>query len=191
MKIRIYYCPFDKKKESSRILLSLAAAADTGESSRFLQVSEHEHGKPYFPALPGLHFSITHSGGIWMCAFCDTGIGIDLQKHRECRMKEISRRYFHPSEDAFLKANGYIPFFDVWSAKESYLKYTGSGLPGGLGSFSVVGGDGVFPSVPGAVIRKLPFEEGWSLCCCFPAGCGPEIIFRRLEDGRRYPVFKE
>ena len=145
-------------------LLTRAAAMHGGLAPALLRVARREGGKPYFPAVPELHFSVTHSGGLWLCAFGGAEVGLDLQRHAPRRsLQALSRRFFHPTENAFLSECGYATadFYDIWSAKESYIKYTGEGLTRPLASFSVV------PAAPtGCEIRRLPFQSGFSLCIC-------------------------
>ena len=122
-----------------------------------------EKGKPYFdsevvgqndqqPRWSDIHFSLSHSGDYSACAFHTKPVGLDLQVHRECRREAIARRFFHPAEYAWLEKTGFEAFFQVWAAKESYVKYTGSGIAGGLDTFSVVDENGL--------VRDLPREDG-------------------------------
>ena len=124
-------------------------------------------GKPYFPAFPQLHFSITHSGDTWMCAFGGAPLGLDYQVSRSCRKEALSRRFFNPLEQEYLKTHP-DAFFPLWSAKESYIKYTGRGLSQGLPTFSLVDEKGTFPCFPGLHLSLLPAPLGHGLCLCTP-----------------------
>ncbi len=124
-----------------------------------------EHGKPYLPACPEVHFSVTHVGDYWMCAVAGEEVGLDLQDVRERiagtgtqeeRVLAIARRFFHPSEVLYLAERPAEEFFRVWAKKESYVKYTGAGLTAGFDSFSVTDG------VP-ALQQEIPFAEGYVL----------------------------
>ncbi len=123
------------------------------------------YAKPYVPALPNVHFSITHAGDYWACAVADAEVGLDLQDVRERiagsgtqedRAMAIARRFFHPAEVAYLEGRPAEEFFRLWAKKESYVKYTGAGLTGGLDFFSVVDG------AP-APQCEVPFYEGYFL----------------------------
>ncbi|NLF34552.1 MAG: 4'-phosphopantetheinyl transferase superfamily protein [Clostridiales bacterium] len=161
--------------------LSRAAACHTGLAPDPLlwSVRRAEQGKPYFPNMPALFFSISHSGGFWMCAFSSRPVGLDLQRHQPCNRAALSRRFFHPEEDKFLRQCDYRAFFPVWSAKESYVKFTGQGIVSGLGSFSVADGRALRSTVNGARLRHLFLLPGYSLCLCTEGG-GP----LRLALGR-------
>ena len=102
-----------------------------------------------------------------MCAVSEQSVGLDLQIHRSYLPPEkLSPRFFHPLEDQYLARRGYAPFFDLWCAKESFVKFTGRGFSTEPDSFSVVSEDGAFPAAENCVFRLLPFQEGYSLCLC-------------------------
>lgn len=98
-----------------------------------------EHGKPMLPEQYGLFFNLSHSGDYAVCAVADCEIGVDIQKHKEYK-ENLARRFFHPEELAFLStaADQKRCFYDLWSMKESFVKYTGQGLSTGMDSFSVI-----------------------------------------------------
>ena len=124
-------------------------------------------GKPFLPQHPDLHFSISHSGEWWLCAFASAPIGIDIQIHRSHLPPEtLSPRFFHPVEDRFLALEDYRSFFDLWCAKESWVKFLGTGFSQDPESFSVVSADGSFPCIPGVSLQLHPFAPGYSLCLC-------------------------
>lgn len=175
-KICIYSCRTDQAAARSHELLFRAAALQTGTQAYTL--ARTPRGKPYFENS-ALQFSITHSGSFWMCAFGDVPLGLDLQQHRDsCRQRALSERFFHPAEDAFLRRENDRRFFDLWCAKESYLKYTGEGICDRLGAFCVVGEAGQFPCVQDAFLQLLDWQAEYSLCLCTP---GPaEAVFIQL-----------
>ena len=164
----IYCAPFQEGAAGSRALLLQAAQRCAGLSARELgPVETGPWGKPRFSRLPRLHFSVSHSGHWWLCAFSGQPLGLDLQIHRSYTdPARLSRRFLHPKEDAYLAQNGYRDFFDLWAAKESWVKLTGRGFYDDPASFSVVSPQGHFPAVEGACLRLLPFRPGYSLCLC-------------------------
>ena len=166
--VTIYSAPFSEDSRTSHALLYQAAQQYSGLSASELGPLESSlRGKPSFSRAPHVHFSITHSGDWWLCGFSDAPLGLDLQIHRShtppCR---LSQRFFHPLEDAFLARDNYSGFFDLWCAKESWVKYTGHGFFHDPGSFTVVSPDGTFPTMPGVILQLLPFAEEYSLCLC-------------------------
>lgn len=53
---------------------------NAAEAERW-QLEEGPYGKPRFVECPDLHFSISHSGSCWCCAFSTSPIGLDIQAH--------------------------------------------------------------------------------------------------------------
>jgi 4'-phosphopantetheinyl transferase len=141
-------------------------------------IARREKGKPYFPAWPEVHFSLSHSGDFTACAYAGRPVGLDLQVHRYCRQAKIAQRYFHPEETAYLAASGYVDFYDLWTAKESYGKYTGDGIAGILGEISLAAGDDLKASLPDAVLRRPPFRPGYSMCLCARRVTDVRLIYR-------------
>ncbi len=156
MEIVIYYCKWDRKsgRKSHDLLRKAVEDFLGGKQEPFTVCSDTEHGKPYIKELPDVHFSISHGGGFWACAVGDCEAGLDLQDVREADTERIARRFFDPSEVAWLaEHDGAEAFFRIWAKKESYVKYTGKGLAEGLDGFSVVEG------VP-ACQQEVPFYDG-------------------------------
>lgn len=177
--VTIYTAPYDEDMRHSRTLLAAAVRSHTGRDPGEARCDAM--GKPFFPALPELFFSVSHSGGWWLCAVSDDRVGLDLQIHRTyLPPATLSRRFFHLREDDFLSRDGYRRFFDLWCAKESFVKYTGRGFRDEPHTFSVVSEDGSFPASPGCAFRILPFREGYSLCLCTPGSV--TVHFTSLPD---------
>jgi 4'-phosphopantetheinyl transferase len=99
-------------------------------------------GKPFLPEYPDFHFNLSHSGRWVVIAWGDCPVGIDVETVRMDEGKEqLARRIFSPDEQSWLfsaegQARG-LRFFEIWTKKESYLKYTGTGINRALNSFSV------------------------------------------------------
>ena len=100
-------------------------------------------GRPVLGEHPQWHFSLSHSGDWAVCALANSLVGVDVEKYRPIRVLTLARRYFLPAETAWLES---LPepernraFFRLWTAKESYLKAQGLGLPA-LQSLSITAG---------------------------------------------------
>ena len=76
--VTIYSAPLPEGPEASHRLLRRAAALAAPQLTD-CTLARQAQGKPWFPAAPELHFSISHSGGRWVCAFADAPVGLDLQ----------------------------------------------------------------------------------------------------------------
>lgn len=98
------------------------------------------YGKPFLLGNE-VFFNISHSKQKALLAVSKNGeVGVDIEKISNPNLK-IAYRYFSKQEKDFLFSNSkYIEivkkFYIIWTLKESYLKFKGSGLRGGLNSFS-------------------------------------------------------
>ncbi|GAB4312858.1 MAG: hypothetical protein Kow00127_03550 [Bacteroidales bacterium] len=99
------------------------------------------HGKPFLNTRPDLCFNTAHSGHWVVAAFNSSPVGVDVEEVRPVN-PELAARYFTPDElKLFAKSKDSEPdvaFLRIWTLKEAYLKFTGSGLTRSLRSFSVV-----------------------------------------------------
>lgn len=103
-----------------------------GEKGGTSQTVAGVNNKPYFKDRPDVRFSISHSGDIVLLAMGRTEIGIDIEKIRPLDYKSLAERYYTGGEKQ--KASTLEGYFEVWTAKEAYLKLTAEGL-GGIGKY--------------------------------------------------------
>lgn len=163
MNVFVYYHRFEKGQDSHG-LLKLALneyLKETGSKDRpeNLTVEKGAYGKPYIKELPEIHFSISHSGAWWCCAFGREALGLDLQLCRPEDKRKLAERFFHPLEKKWLKERSAEEFYRLWTYKESYVKYTGAGLIKGLDYFSVVSEDLRLTGTENAVQQELAFWD--------------------------------
>ncbi|MHB1314162.1 MAG: 4'-phosphopantetheinyl transferase family protein [Christensenellales bacterium] len=131
-----------------------------------LKITRPDNKKPYFENALFLHFSVSHSDGLWILALSTLPVGIDAQHHRACDKKGIASRFFHPKEQALLENDQYTSFFRIWTAKESYVKYTGAGITDDYASFSVADTARLSVSLGNAIFSFLPGGDHFTLCLC-------------------------
>jgi len=138
---------------------AVRVGADISKSA----VAREEGGKPYLTGNTGIHFSVTHTNTLWACAFADAPVGLDAEMLSRKAREGIAERFFHPDEIAAIH-NG-ADFFDIWTAKESYVKYTGEGIRNNFHTFTVIDGDGIAESVNGVQLRAWEMREHkFALC---------------------------
>jgi phosphopantetheinyl transferase len=124
------------------------------QSGKAPAITRGAHGKPYFcePGLERVFFSLSHTRGYAIICFSDGEIGADCENTRAragmgARCERIAKRRFTDderqwmasgdAEDETENGGGRIGrFFEIWTAKEAYMKYTGNGFSEGFRSFS-------------------------------------------------------
>ena len=92
-----------------------------------VKIEVYKEGKPYFENLD-VEFSVSNTGPMWMCLFDRKPCGIDIQEVKSCKHESIAERHFSKEEFEYVKLWGEEGFFDIWTAKEAFGKYTGKGL---------------------------------------------------------------
>ena len=174
--VSIYSSVLGSRSNSGDLLISAAKSwcRETGTPIPDMHVERPQFKKPYFRSAPWICFSVTHSGDYWLCAFSQQNVGLDLQREQKAQTTRIASRFFHPDETAYLQLHPHS-FFDIWAAKESYVKFTGTGIDDNFSSFSVVNGGRICSASEGFTIRLLPFVPGYSLALCSVSACSVSV----------------
>ena len=149
--ISVYiYEHYTRHEKNSREFAKMCIRDYLGELNAELVFDENEFGKPFVANSTDIHFSLSHSGNILVCAVANSNIGVDCQIidiSDVSKCKKIAERFYSPKEKQFLSELSEVDyinsFFKIWAKKEAYVKYTGRGLSQGLSTFSVISLDGV------------------------------------------------
>ena len=139
------------------------------------EVVVNDCGKPMFSGTDNFFFNLSHSGYLAACGVGPKPLGVDVQKIGQARIS-LAERFFHHKESAFLKRlpenqreNG---FSQIWAAKESYIKYQGSGLGFPLNAFFIEfmvksdGWEAVNCSQPGVYFKNYPVPADYAVWFC-------------------------
>ena len=149
-KVNRFHFEDDKKRTVAGEMLARKAIAEwCSISAEEIVFGKKKNEKPFAENL-AVEFNISHSGNIVVCAVANNPIGIDIEQVRPIELKIAKRIYtedelcylfgFAPSEDDFNVSPDdemLIRFFELWTAKEAYLKYTGTGITDNLQTLSV------------------------------------------------------
>ena len=138
----------DRQHQTEELVVKAAEAfaeetnLKLGDMSR--EILRAEKGKPHFKELP-LQFSVSHTEDLWVCLISDgeNPVGVDIQKIKETRQERIAERYFTDEEKEYLNEKRECAFFEIWTRKEAYAKYTGRGLTKELAEISTLDNDEV------------------------------------------------
>lgn len=127
-------------------------------------VGKGPSGKPFIREREDFHYNLSHAGNWVAIAFGGSEVGVDVEKLRpDTDIDAISRCIFAPEERRCLleeEKDRLQRFFEIWTGKESYLKYLGTGLQKDPTSFSVLS---LGPEVR-LHHRKLDDDHCLSLC---------------------------
>lgn len=171
------YKKWDDRRRSLLAGVMLEKSVKEKLSASFPRIAYKENGKPYFPDYP-ICFNLSHSGDYVMCAIADEEIGCDIQALRPLRV-DFVKKYYTDFEKEYLQRkqeDGQYPatadyekdVLRIFSAKESYMKYTGLGFRLDFRNIEVDLEQGLIRSLGKCVklieIRIVP--EGYVGMCC-------------------------
>jgi 4'-phosphopantetheinyl transferase len=131
-------------------------------------------GKPEL-AHGVVHFSMSHSHDLFLCAFSTSGVGVDVERVRPGVEQDLAE-YLSPtarqSLDALTRAAQRRALFQGWTRMEAYSKARGEGLESGLEIFELF-------------LREHP--RGWCLHDFSPRrGYVGTLATRRRKRSLRY-----
>ena len=130
---RISRYRFDRDKIRcliAELLVRYALSMQFGMDFHAVSFFQSEKGKPLL-ANADVHFNLSHSGDWVVCAVGQSENGIDVEEIRQTDYQDIYCSFAEP-EIALL--NRTEPdqkadiFYQLWTLKESYVKYRGTGL---------------------------------------------------------------
>ena len=126
-------------------------------------------GKPYFDR-DGVYVSISHSRERCLVAISDSEVGADIEfcSSDEKKLLKIAERYFTEKEAEYVKAQPCERFYEIWCAKESFIKYTGEGFSRSLSSFCVQDSELCFTHF---------HSDGYAICVCSKENADTAPIF--------------
>jgi len=123
------------------ILARVEICRATGFNNKQLEFTTNSYGKPCLTSNPQVYHNISHAGPYITCVIDDEPVGIDIELIKPIDMK-IAKRFFAPNETTYiLSAPNNIQiqrFFEIWTKKESRIKWEGTDLLKHLPSFNVL-----------------------------------------------------
>ncbi len=175
------------QKELSKKLLGFAVKSETGRKLEAFDMNYGKHGKPYLKDSD-IHFNITNCKGLICCAVESFEIGIDAETGRTLNPRIY--RACTEREQGMIEAsdNPDFTFLELWTLKESYMKYTGIGLAFGTknAEFTYVDGQPVYmgsTDKPVYVRQAIKNFGGKTYIVSMCSGEACEMRFREVLEG--------
>lgn len=185
---RFYFIDDSIKSVCSELLLRYSLFQAVGQIVD-MDIAYNEFGKPFMKYMDNFSYNISHSGKWVVIVYGRSEVGIDIEKI-QADNEDICNRFFNYDEIKFIYAvsekERMKRFTQIWTLKESYIKYLGTGLSTSLNSFSVNALDGVVTNQYGEIqkdlkLKSYPFDMDYYLSVC---SFEEEVTFHevRLED---------
>ncbi len=135
-----------------------------------------------------VHFSLSHSGAMAMCAIGKHPLGCDVEEVTTPPL-EVCAHVFSKDEQRLLSTFGEeelkCQFFKLWTAKESYLKMTGEGLKGSPAEFSIT-----LPCSTQMIYGRkvtffdIPCDNKYQATVCAEGACPEEVEVYNVDLSR-------
>lgn len=128
-----------------------------------LDITFNEYGKPFLNDRSNFSYNLTHSGKWVVIAYGSGDVGIDIEEI-QLGKEDIADVFFAEEEKSYIHMvkgrNRAERFTQIWTLKESYIKYLGTGLSTRLNSFSVNAVDGL------VTVSNTGIQKGLRLKSC-------------------------
>lgn len=132
-----------------------------------------KHKKPYLASCDNLFFSLSHNGIYSACAFYDKEIGIDIEKVKDVSdavIKKVATANEYACLSSLDEKVRAQEFTRLWTVKESYMKFLGTGLSVSPLKIEVTFGENITLFCDGALADAV-FEEhskdGYKMTVCY------------------------
>lgn len=134
-----------------------------------------EHGKPFLKEREDFCFSFSHAGEYVVFVSSDEPVGTDIENISRGNEK-IARRYFQEDEYRSIYVEHSRSFAEIWTSKEAYVKYLGTGLSQGLDTFNVLDGS------TGCSFRHFSVPGGYEAAVCMKSDRKINVEFTDAES---------
>lgn len=185
---RFYFIDDAKRSICAELLLQYSLFQAVGQLME-LNIGYNEYGKPFINNVNSFSYNLSHSGKWVAIVYGISQVGIDIEKIQTSKM-DIDNEFFTEEERQYIYTgtdNEWTKrFTQIWTLKESYVKYLGAGLSIRLNSFSVNPLDCVVTNKNGEIQKDLRlksylFDSEYYLSVC---SVEEEVTFHEivLED---------
>ena len=119
----------EQERTQARKLLKAALVERIPHCPDQLRFEYGKYGKPYLKNA-ALQFSLSYTHRAYIIALSDDEIGADIERLRTAK-PHVASRCFTDAENSYLYQNMELfdqRFYELWTQKEAYLKYTGEGF---------------------------------------------------------------
>ena len=119
----------EQESTQARKLLKAALVERIPHCPDQLRFEYGKYGKPYLKNA-ALQFSLSYTHRAYIIALSDDEIGADIERLRAAK-PHVASRCFTDAENSYLYQDMTLfdkRFYELWTQKEAYLKYTGEGF---------------------------------------------------------------
>jgi 4'-phosphopantetheinyl transferase len=141
------------------ILTCIEVCCSTGFSNNQIEFTTNIYGKPFLENNSHVHFNVSHSGHYIAFAIDDEPVGVDIELFTAIDQNIIERFFTADEKSYIMKGNQIQSFYNIWTMKESRIKWEGKGINKLLNPFSILD-----PNERGSLIFYEVFQNAEAIC---------------------------
>lgn len=122
-----------------------------------------------------LHFNISHTGQCVICAISDQPVGIDIEQ-KQYRDFSLFQSVWTEREKKNFKVDKIEDFYYLWTAKESYVKWLGTGLATDINTVDINDNALVYQNGKKEPVRILHIDIDSQYKCAVCSECTVEQV---------------
>lgn len=113
----------------SRFFLRKTLSSELGTNAEAIDFLYTSNGKPFIRDFP-IHFNLSHSNNIALLGISSSNIGVDIEYiNPDVEIEELMKIFAYTKEIEWVISNNSLErFYNLWTVKESILKYQGIGI---------------------------------------------------------------
>ncbi len=152
-----------------------------------IKIERNLYGKPFLKGYPVFSYNISHAGKWIICIIANYEVGVDIEPVKFINL-DIAKRFFTKNEYEMILMesidNQQQLFYQIWTAKESYIKYIGRGLSIPLNSFTIYKEYSDIYKVDidkSCIIRSIKLLENYVISICYNLLEKQQIEFHKIK----------
>ena len=138
--VKLFISEMENAKAHSKVFAEKVLSEYLSVDQDSLVMCKNEFGKPYHKNYPDIHYNISHTKGVIVCVVSNKPIGVDIERIKKVNHR-IVKRFFTVNEQNYIFSNKEKQderFIEIWTKKESYVKWIGKGMEIPFDSFDVM-----------------------------------------------------
>jgi 4'-phosphopantetheinyl transferase len=139
--IKLYFSEMDQAKVYSEKYAIDILSKSLDVDGAILKIHKNEYGKPFLGDYPYIHYNISHTKGVIVCAISDLPVGVDIEMVKPFNRYIVKRCFTHNELDYIFDSidneGQNERYAEIWTKKEAYVKWLGKGIAIPFESFDV------------------------------------------------------
>ena len=170
---RFYFIADAYRSICAELLLQYSLYEATGQYMD-IDFDYNPFGKPTVRNISEFEYNISHSGSWVVVAYANTEVGVDVEEIQWGCESIVNICFSEGEKDYIFSVTGSERskrFTQIWTLKESYMKYLGMGFSIAMDSFSINLREGIITNKKGevqdnTVIKNFLFHNDYYLSLC-------------------------